>query len=382
MQKIELLAISEKVSDGTASEKEMALFLFHLNSYADEYPAWDEVPLAQKNEIEGALRVALHEGIFKTVTHPVRRNLLLWPGIAAAVVLIVLSFLYLQGTIDFSRHKTQSLAANDIGPGTNGAILKLANGELMDLSAKKSGVLIDPIKLTYSDGTEIASKGGAGNTELPAIAGKNLEMMTGRGQTYSVILSDGTKVWLNAESKLNFPVAFAQRGQRLVELFGEAYFEVSRDSARPFIVKSKTQQVRVLGTHFNITAYQNEKIVKTTLLEGSVAVFSLDHSTLLKPGEQAQVADHAIKIAKNIDMEDAVAWKDGYFKFHESLEEIMAKISRWYNVDVEYQIKPDPGLTFSGKISRTRSISGILKMLEYNGDVHFKVEGRRIIVTK
>ena len=150
----------------------------------------------------------------------------------------------------------------------------------------------------------------------------------------------------------------------------------------PFRVISQGQMVEVLGTHFDVMAYADEKMMKTTLLEGSVKVSDHEQTIRLTPGQQAQVSQSSISVIGNVDLEEVTAWKNGYFKFNENIESIMSKVSRWYNIDVVYQVKPDPQLTFSGKISRARNLSAILKMLEFNGDIHFKTEGRRVTVTK
>ncbi|RQO74465.1 iron dicitrate transport regulator FecR [Pedobacter sp. KBW06] len=382
MQKTELISIAARVSEGTASEQELALYLYHLNGYVKEFPVWEEVPQSLQEELQDQQRLAIFNAIDKTPAIQVKRTLHLWPGIAAAVVLLLLGFLYFNRSADpeLSREK-RTVHLPDIAPGQNGASLQLAEGKLIDLSSVKTGISIDPSKLSYNDGSAVIPHTSS-SVLTGDLAGKHVQMITGRGQTYSVSLSDGTKVWLNAGSKLDFPVVFAKKGQRIVELSGEAYFQVAKDNSRPFLVRSNAQQVIVLGTHFNVSAYKNEKLMKTTLLEGSVKILAGEHARMLKPGEQARISDQHMEIIENIDLDEVVAWKNGYFKFNENLEEIMNKISRWYNVDVEYQIKPDPRLVFSGRISRKRNVSGILKMLEYNGDVHFKIEGRKIIVTK
>lgn len=153
------------------------------------------------------------------------------------------------------------------------------------------------------------------------------------------------------------------------------------DKHAPFIVQSKGQQIRVLGTQFNVEAYPEERDVKTTLIEGSVAIQAGKKPMLLVPGEQAVVNEQGITKSV-VDTEAAIAWKDGYFKFNENIESILTKIARWYDVDIVYTAKPDVQSTFSGKISRSRDIGSLLKMLEYDSNLHFKIEGRRIIVSK
>jgi ferric-dicitrate binding protein FerR (iron transport regulator) len=268
-----------------------------------------------------------------------------------------------------------------IKPGKNQAVLTLDNGRKVILTdaiigevASRSGVRI----IKAADGQLVYEVTGSTNQNLP-LEYNTIEAPAG-GQ-WQVKLPDGSLIFLNASSSITYPIRFVGN-ERRVHIIGEAYFEIAHNKEIPFQVESRGQIVEVLGTKFNVTAYADEKIIRTTLLKGSVKIITNSESKLLKPGQQAQVSGNKFEITSDVDLEEIVAWKNGYFKFNESLESIMAKISRWYDVDVEYRVKPDSDLTFSGKISRSRDISGILKMLEYTGDVHFRLEGRRVIVTK
>jgi ferric-dicitrate binding protein FerR (iron transport regulator) len=189
-------------------------------------------------------------------------------------------------------------------------------------------------------------------------------------------------VWLNAASTLKYPVAFTGN-ERLVELTGEAYFEVTHNKAMPFKVKTGQQQVEVLGTHFNINAYTDEKITATTLLEGSVKVTttSRNQKMIIKPGEQSTVNGDTMNV-QEVDTDEAVAWKNGYFLFNdENLAGIMKKVSRWYNVEVEYKDISLQSLIFSGTVSKYQNVSQVIKTLELTNAVHFKVLDNRIIVS-
>jgi transmembrane sensor len=196
-------------------------------------------------------------------------------------------------------------------------------------------------------------------------------------------LPDGTKVWLNAESTLKFPSTFSHlNNDRTVEMIGEAYFEVTKDKAHPFIVKSNGQEVKVLGTHFNVKSYVQDGNIKTTLLEGAVQVSTKDQQqVVLKPGQQALVKGRKIDV-QQADTELAVAWKNHKFMFEkESIRNVMAMVERWYDVDVVYQGELTEDL-FGGSVSRSDDITVVLNTLELTGKVHFKIEGRRILVTK
>lgn len=304
-----------------------------------------------------------------------------WQISAAAVLLITLgisTYLYVSKS---NRHEQVVVKHNEIKPGKNHAILTLGNGEKIILTDAINGEVASRsgVKITKTaDGQLVYNATGIANENLP-LEYNTIEAPAG-GQ-WQVRLPDGSLIFLNASSSITYPTRFVGN-ERKVQMTGEAYFEIAHNKKMPFWVASRGQIVEVLGTHFNVMAYADEKIIRTTLLEGSVKIITDSESKKLKPGEQAQISGNKFKVTGDVDLEDVVAWKNGYFKFNESLESIMAKISRWYNVDVEYRDKPGSDLTFSGKISRSRDISEILKMLEYTGDVHFKLEGRRVIVTK
>ncbi len=302
--------------------------------------------------------------------------------VIAAVILFIAGgglFFYQQNKNSIS---DQQVLAGKIAPGSNKAILTLANGQKINLNdavngqlATQSGMRISKTangQLVYEvakDGLPVSGKAQYNTIEVPV------------GGQWQAILADGSHVWLNALSSITFPTAFTGK-ERRVEIKGEAYFEIAHNKAMPFRVSSLGQTVEVLGTHFNVMAYADEKVIKTTLLEGSVKIFKGGKTQLLKPGEQAQVSDHAIKVTGDVDMEDVVAWKNGYFKFADNLESTMNKIARWYNVEVVYEGRPDNSLTFGGEVSRTRNIRDVLNIMEYTGKVHFKIEGRRILVKK
>jgi transmembrane sensor len=292
---------------------------------------------------------------------------------AAAVILIVFSvgaLLYLK-SLDHLNTR-QNLANHNIIPGSNKAVLILANGSALNLSSTKTGVIVNAKELSYSDGTDFTNA-IADYTALSS--SKSMSLQTPNGGTYQINLSDGTKVWLNAASTLKFPSDFAGLKNREVELDGEAYFEVAKNKTQPFKVKSRGQVVEVTGTHFNINCYSNEPSVKTTLLEGSVNV----NEYTIKPGQQSMLSASGMRIFQ-VDTDTETAWKDGEFVFNgEDLESIMRKVSRWYDVDVVYQSSPKK-LHFDGEILRSSSINAVLKTLEETGDVKFKTEGRTILI--
>ncbi|WP_113635410.1 FecR family protein [Nubsella zeaxanthinifaciens] len=198
------------------------------------------------------------------------------------------------------------------------------------------------------------------------------------GSNYQVILSDGTKVWLNAKTTLKFPAVF-KGTNRQVELSGEAYFEVAHNEKQPFLLTAKGMTVQVLGTHFNVSAYDDDQLVKTSLLEGAIKANYQTKSLLLKPGQQAVLSESKLS-QSGFNEDDVMAWKSGYFIFrNEPIQEIMKEISRWYHIEVAYQ----GNLTkeeFGGKYLKNSSLKELLSSLELTGKVKFKMEGRRVTV--
>lgn len=269
--------------------------------------------------------------------------------------------------------------AKDIKPGGNKATLTLADGSVIALDDAKEGTVINQgnIEITKSKNGQLtySVNPGASAGEISINT-----LTTPRGGQYEVVLPDGTRVWLNAASSLKFPTAFTGK-DRNVELSGEAYFEVAKNKNKPFKVVANQTTVTVLGTHFNIMSYTDEPKVAATLLEGSVSFSKGSSNVLLKPGQQASAAANSTGIKLfNVDVDEVVAWKQGDFVFQgENIQEIMRKVSRWYDVEVVYQGDLS-GQDFSGEISKFNSLSKVLSMLEKTGTVHFKVEGRRVIV--
>ncbi|SMO33664.1 FecR family protein [Solitalea koreensis] len=309
------------------------------------------------------------------------RAIRLWTRVAvAAVIALTISvggYLYLSNLKQ--TFEQTPIYANEIAPGKNTATLILSNGKKIILSGAING------KLTSDAGVSIAKTDDGQITyeikDIETASNKINTLSTARGETYQVRLPDGTTVTLNAASSLKYPVSFTSLKLRKVELTGEAYFEVAKDKTHPFVVKTNGQEVEVLGTHFNINAYSDEANIKTTLLEGSVRVSGNDQQVVLQPNQQA-VFSNDIQV-KNVDVENEIAWKSGDFVFDsDDLESIMRKISRWYNVDVLYDEKPDKKMHFGGIVSRGKNISAVLKIMESTGQVSFKVQGRKITVMK
>jgi len=305
---------------------------------------------------------------------------------AAAVFLIVAScavILYsLYTPNDVHKTAIAKTTLPQITPGKDRAVLTLADGKTIDLNGAANGEISRSgnISITKQKNGELVytvSNGQTGNKNELAYN----TISTPKGGQYKIVLPDGTGVWLNAASSLKYPTAFKGK-ERHVELNGEAYFEVAKNKDLPFTVTANEVNVKVLGTHFNIMAYKDEPSVNTTLLEGSVMLNANNKQALLVPGQQGIAAKNSEQIElKTVNVEDAVAWKNQYFSFRkESIESVMRKIERWYDVEVKYQ-GDMKGKVLGGSISRSENIQELLDNLELTGIVKFKIEGRTIIVT-
>lgn len=275
--------------------------------------------------------------------------------------------------------ETAYIKTRDIAPGGNKAVLTLAGGVRILLDSARNGTLAvqGGSKLVKKHEGQLAYNAGAAE---PAGTVYNT-LSTPRGGQYQLTLADGTRVWLNAVSSIHFPTAFPGK-ERNVAVTGEVYFEVAHDAARPFKVTVNGMTVTVLGTHFNINAYTDEDAVATTLLEGSVKVSRGGITDLLKPGQQSRMDEHGtISIQNDIDINQVVAWKNGFFQFKEAdMETIMKQLSKWYNIDAVFE-GPKPSAVYSGRVPRNLSLSALLKVLELS-EVRLDVEGNRIIIKK
>jgi ferric-dicitrate binding protein FerR (iron transport regulator) len=285
---------------------------------------------------------------------------------------------------------------NDVQPGGNKAILTLSDGSSIVLDSAGDGTL-------STQGNTRVLKLADGRLAYRALHGADAEpiyntISTPKGGQYQVELPDGSKVWLDANSSLRFPTAFGGK-QREVQLSGEAFFEISGDARRPFQVSvfsrepgrsEELQKVHVLGTQFNVMAYADEQLVKTTLIEGGVMIddkaavaSSLQSSFELRPGEQAQLhRDHAstIQVVNDADVDAAVAWKNGYFDFNKAdIQTIMRQLSRWYDIEVSFRGEASRDKVYFGGLQRNLPLSSVFNILERSG-VLFSIDGKKVVV--
>ena len=282
-------------------------------------------------------------------------------------------------------------AQSDIRPGGNRATLTLADGTVISLDSAAKGAVIrqgtaqiskaGEGELVYAQSADAQSADAQYADAQSAGNGLQMNMMsTPRGGQYQITLPDGTKAWLNASSSIRFPVAFA-RNERRVEVQGEVYFQVRKDKQRPFRVNFGSNEIEVLGTSFNVMNYTDEQASQTTLEEGSLIVRSRNQESKLKPGEQASIVREGTLAVAQVDVEEALAWKDGLFHFEDAgIEEVMRQAARWYDIEVTYE-GPVPRRQFTGTIERNLNISELMTMLQYAG-VNYRIEGRKVRILR
>ena len=380
--------LANKLFNKTITPEEEQELNSWYNRHLDDQVEIPQGFAASEEEHRERILEAIREGIGK------RKVVRLWPRIvvaAAAVAAIVFGVYFFnpsrQSRLDVGNTGSAQYA-NDVAPGKNGATIKLASGKVIQLSGAKAGVVIgDDMK--YNDGTALSGlQPSLPEGERSKV--QNLTASTARGQTYQFTLPDGTRVWLNAESKISFPSQFNGK-ERKILLEGEGYFEVAKDKAHPFIVETDLQNIEVLGTHFNINSYADEPDTKTTLLEGSVQVTPKQASAkarVMKPGQQAILDKRFdIQLEEVLDLESIIAWRaaggddPGSLVFeNDALDEVMRRISRWYDVTVEYRGSVKKDIRFSGVVRRDVPLSRVIELLETTQSIEFKIEGRRLIV--
>lgn len=377
MKQTEILALLQKYREGDLSDADK-----------DKLDAWYLYKASnstiQLNEYE--LEDSYESLKSKLPLYKETKVISLWPRVAVAASIALLLG---AGIFYFTKPKEQIPQfvekPKEIAPGGTRGILTLSNGKqivLSDISAKdtiaKEGEKEEvTIKMDANGVITYTINPDAEVSKEDANAFNTLSTPTG-GQ-YNIVLADGTKVYLNTVSSIKYPTRF-NGDQRMVELEGEAYFEVAKNKDKPFIVKSANQAIEVLGTHFNVHAYNNESVVKTTLLEGSVAVTYKNQKAILKPGQQSNVADNSNRILiRKVDTEAAIAWKNGRFKFDNAdLKSVMKQLERWYGIKVEYRGDVSD-VRFNGGTFMNKNLSEVLKVLELS-NIKFKVEGKTIIV--
>lgn len=379
MKKEEFLELIERIRNGKASDEDISLYDTWFNIF-QKTDIWDTTIQGDPENI----KLLIYDKI-RQQTYPQQRKtktIRFLPHLAAAasILIVIAGVFYLHFYKPTTPRQTVYHQLNDIGPGSDKAVLTLSNGKQIILTEAKSGqiALQGDIKIHKIAHGKIIYQNTGKQTDKAINEVEYNIMTTPKGGQHWVGFADGSRALLNAASSLRYPTTFNGK-ERIVELTGEAYFEISHNAAKPFKVISKGQVVEVLGTHFNINSYANEATVKTTLIEGSVRVITEGRQKVLKPGQQLTLSGKETTVTET-DVEEAVAWKDGYLEFTDKdIQSVMREISRWYDVDVEFE-GPVTAVKYSARISKFTNLSQILKILQSTKTIQFTIQGRRIMV--
>lgn len=386
MEKARIAYLHNRFVEGKISQAELVEWKMAIDDISNEdellsliEKSWNNIPEALLSDIDTEKAGQILEQI---VVKPQRKakNQKLWIKLAAAASLLVaVSSIAIWFNSKQSENAVETSSRTDIGPGKLGGTLTLGSGKKIKLAD------LSNINLSEEFGVKI-SKNAKGQLVYQLIdqseeSGTNV-LSTGYGETQEVVLPDGSVIWLNAASSLTYHSRIKHDGVRKVSLKGEAYFEIAKDKTAPFIVETETQQIQVLGTHFNINSYADETSAKTTLVEGSIRLNTIyGQQKILKPGQQAVLSNKSIAL-KLDQTELAIAWKNNKFMFESaSIEEVMRMVTRWYNVEVIYD-GDLPKSRFGGSVSKFENVSKVLEILESTKKVHFEIKGRRILVRK
>ena len=269
----------------------------------------------------------------------------------------------------------------DVPPGGNRAVLTLADGQQIVLDSASTGTLSSQgnIQILKLDSGLVAYH-SSGNTP-PDGENRYNTLTTPRGGQYCIVLPDGSKVWLNAQSSLRFPAAFSGK-ERKVMLKGQAYFEIAANDRQPFVLEAGKISVQVLGTSFDVMAYPDENNIKTTLVTGAVKIREQNAQHLLKPGQQAVYSDDHDLIIKTVDVDQITAWKNDFFQFNSTdLETAMRQLARWYNISPVFEDNLRM-VSITGKMPRSYNLSQVLKVLAFTAGLRYKIEGTKVIIYK
>lgn len=373
--------LARKVVAGMASEEEMLFLEEYYNAFEKHA---DEQVFLTSEELQH-FQQTIRQRIYNQITDasPSKHNrYIMWRWIAAAIFLIFIGsgvIFFLKNTNDTTIVKTLPKNETEVLPGGNKAILTLHDGSTITLDDAQDG------SLAQQGNTEVSKT--ADGQLIYRLAGKDPSspsiqyntVTTPRGGQYQVHLPDGTKVWLNAASSIRFPISFTQN-ERAVTITGEAYFEVAHDRQAPFIVSAGDTRVQVLGTSFNIMAYDNEDLQKTTLVEGSVQLTNGGRISLLHPGEQMQVNENDFKLVKHANVAAELSWKNGLFYFKDAdIQTVMKQAERWYNISVKFKGNI-PEKQFNGKVPRNVNLAELMEILSFYDDMECTIDNNTITI--
>lgn len=362
------LLLAQKWVDGTISDEELKEYTDWLKQIDPDIAV--NVPAniasdkdAHKEKIYKALQRRI-KSEHPRQTKPVYRRTLQWAAVFTGIsILSYFAYNFVTENKESLPQVTIQPVATDVEPGTNGAILTLANGKVIVLDTASNGTLDNNVLKSIE-----AIVFEAPPKDEPV---QYNTLTTPRARQQQLILPDGSRIWLNAESSIRFPTTF-NGNIREIEISGEAYFEINPNKTKPFVVNVQQSSITVLGTHFNVMAYANEAFLETTLLEGAVSFNNNNNKIVLKPGEQSKLSqNNQIQLVTNPDIDMIMAWKNGFQSFKKTdIAAILRQIKRWYDVEVEYEGNIPPEITFTGEIPREVTLSQLLKALE-SKQVHF-----------
>ena len=318
--------------------------------------------------------------VTETKTIPFYKKKLLRAAMAAAVIIMfgVGSYFIFFNKQDSPEQVATTKQPNDLGaPNSAKAYITLSDGSQVYLDSLKNGTVTQQGNITINKQGDLLIYAGNQQQTTSIILYNTLTVPKG-SKPFKLLLADGSNVWLDAATTITYPTQFIGKERKVELKSGQAYFEIVHNSAMPFKVKNADAEVEVLGTHFNINAFDDEPVRKVTLLEGSVRLNKGESSVTIKPGQQAQ-ANSDIKVI-NADLEEVMAWKNGSFQFEGAdIYTVMKQLARWY--DIEIEVKGNIPEHFGGTISRDVNVSKVFEMLKLTGEVNYKIDGRKIIVT-
>ncbi len=380
MKQEDVLALLKRYEENTCTKAEKKLLLQWLAGQAErDEPVW------QSEEERMAVREMLYHRLDRTLFTPAwyRRKAVLRPVAAACLLCLFSALAWLYAGRQSTDQYEQFYTSEAVDPGSSAALLTLADGSTIRLDEADNGLLSNKngVMIKKMDNGELVYEV---DKSIPLDKDGNVAKNTisiPRGGKYQLTLPDGSKVWLNSGSTLVYPAVFVGK-TRTVTLTGEAYFEVAHNREQPFIVQALDNEIEVTGTHFNISAYNDQQQVKTTLVEGGVIVSKNKTRLVLTPGQQAISSFESDEIEKlNVDPFYALAWTKGYFVFEDQdIKTIMNDIARWYNVDIEYKGKGNYK-KIGGTYLRSKGLQELLNHLEALSGAHFQLSERRVIVS-
>lgn len=377
MNKSQFSHLIKNVLAGSASQEEEEYVNKHFfdSSLA---PKWDEEEMGKKEEIQTRLLSSIKREHSKK--SKARKLSIKLAKVAAALTLFLMTGFY--GHQNLLKESQTSIKSDQtLLPGKEIASLKIDDGTILNLDKLQIGEVIEKEGFSVVKTAEGYLEYQYRNTHDTKLTLKEelITLSTPKGGKFQIVLADGTKAWLNAESSVSFPKSFASN-VRKVKVTGEVYFEVHPDRNKPFIVNAREMDIQVLGTSFNVSAYEDGLDPSISLVEGSVQVKTESSQSILSSGQQARISDKQIQVG-DFDLESEIAWKDDYFIFkNRNIKEIMSDLARWYDAEVEYQGKGWEDKNFNIRISRRQNIEEILSIIELTDAVKFKIQGRRIVV--